>query len=299
MGGTAHLVAVGAGPAAIEAGRRRLADLEARWSRFRPDSEISRLNGAAGRPCIVSADTILLVERSVDGWLATAGAFDPTVLPALESAGYDRDFQSLAADPRPAGPPAPAPGCLGIRVDQATRMVFVPAGTALDPGGIGKGLAADLAVEEMLAAGATGACVNVGGDLRVAGEPPGPDGWVIGVEDPGDPGRELDRLRLQAGGVATSGTGYRRWSRAGRDMHHLIDPGLGIPALRPNALAMALAGTGWWAEVMTKVALLAGTGGPAALAGHGSTGMVVTADGEVLTTPGYGAFRCSPAGAAR
>jgi thiamine biosynthesis lipoprotein len=176
MGTQVELLTVSAPSGALAAAQRRLAELEARWSRFLPDSELSTLNRAAGRAVAVSSETLTLVALAVLGWRATAGRFDPTVLDALEAAGYDRSFDQLPAGrhdadgARPA--PGPAPGLAGIRIDAEAGTLTLPPGTRLDLGGIAKGYAADLLCAQLRAAGAAGACVNVGGDLRVSGTAP-------------------------------------------------------------------------------------------------------------------------------
>ena len=194
----------------------RLHTLEAKWSRFRPDSEISALNRADGASVVVSSETVELVARSVEAWHRTDGAFDPTVLPSLVAAGYDRDFGSLGADDDGSGRRArsgPAPGCGGIVIDGA--RVTLPAGVALDGGGIGKGLAADTVVDLVMSAGATGACVNVGGDLRVAGTAPGSDPWSVTVEHPlGGP--TLGTIDLHDEALVSSWRTRRTWGASGR-----------------------------------------------------------------------------------
>src|SRR5919199_2924381 len=100
MGTWGHVVVTGDGDGLLEAARRRILDLERRWSRFRPDSEISLLNAAAGRPVLVSSATAGLVARGVDAWKLTDGRFDSTVLPALVAAGYDRPFAAVRAGSR-------------------------------------------------------------------------------------------------------------------------------------------------------------------------------------------------------
>ena len=143
---------------------------EARWSRFRPTSELCRLNDAAGAPVVLSPGTFSLVARAVDAWRDTDGRYDPTVLAALQAAGYDRDFEALA---RTGGAvdhvPAATPGCGDVEVDDVVHAVRLPRGVALDLGGIGKGAAADEVSAELLAAGVPGVLgvlVNLGGDLR-------------------------------------------------------------------------------------------------------------------------------------
>src|SRR5688572_21518950 len=115
MGTEVHLVAVGAPAGALDRARRRVAALERRWSRLGEASDVSRLNRAAGEPVAVSPETVTLLELAIEGWRLTGGRFDPTVLPALVAAGYDRTFTEVAADPaaatRPARTPRPAAGC--------------------------------------------------------------------------------------------------------------------------------------------------------------------------------------------
>src|SRR5262249_52138131 len=156
-------------------------ELETLWSRFRPTSEVSVMNALAGMPVRVSRETIALVQRALDGVRLTGGRFDPTVLGAVVRAGYDRTYTEIVPDA--------APGddrCLGaplIEVDPVAGLVRVPAGVGFDPGGIGKGLAADVVARE-LADRVDGLCVNIGGDLRLLGAAPEGPAWGVEVEDP-------------------------------------------------------------------------------------------------------------------
>src|SRR5439155_18637591 len=140
---------------------------EAKWSRFRATSELCRLNDAAGAPVVVSPDTFALIARAVDAWRDTGGRYDPTVLAALEAAGYDRDFDAVARTGAPAtGERAPAPGCAEVEFDPMVSAVRLPHGVALDLGGIGKGAAADAVSAELFDAalpGVRGVLVNLGG----------------------------------------------------------------------------------------------------------------------------------------
>jgi thiamine biosynthesis lipoprotein len=129
-----------------------------------------------------------------------------------------------------------------------------------DPGGIGKGLAADLVSRELLAAGARGAVVNVGGDLRARGEPPDNATWDVAIADPAQPGRELLRVGLRDGAVATSSRVRRRWQHTQGEAHHLIDPRTGAPTRTAHATVVAIAQDGWWAEVVAKAVLIGGFG---------------------------------------
>jgi FAD:protein FMN transferase len=287
MGTRAHVIVVG-GPAGLaDVAVARIEQLEGLWSRFRPGSDTSRLNRGAGARVPVSRDTAELVERAVAGWRLTAGAFDPTLLGPVIRAGYDRTFELIPERTRP-GRSNAEPGCAGI--ETGPGWVRLPAGSGFDPGGIGKGLAADMVAAELLAAGARGVCVNLGGDLRVAGE--GPDGgtWTVDVEHPGA-AEPIARIGLGDGAVATSTTLRRRWHTDGEPRHHLIDPRTGVPSDTGVDLAAVVAGQAWAAEVLAKAVLLAGWGGaPRVLAGTGAEALTVAAGGRVRTTPGLAAY---------
>lgn len=293
MGSDAHVVVVseGDGDPLVAAAWARIDELESRWSRFRADSEVSTLNRCAGRPVTVSGDTITLVHHALAAWRLTGGCFDPTVGAALVAHGYDRDLADVVATGGPAPERAePAPGPTGIVLDGAAHTVMVPTGVTFDPGGIGKGLGADLVAAELLAAGAAGALVNLGGDVRVSGTPPGPAGWVISLPDPLRAGCELARVALPGGGVATTSNLRRRWSTPRGTAHHLIDPVTGRPAETDVVAATVVAAEAWSAEALAKLAFLAG---PSALHGRDDAhAVVVTRDGRRHATPGLaGAVR--------
>ena len=275
MGGEAHVAIVG-DPSLMHVARRRLGDLEDRWTRFR-NSELVRMNALAGVPARVSDETFVLVQRSIAAWRATGGAFDPTVLGTMVGSGYDRTFDAIGRDPRPAGDGAPSPGPGGVLLDARARTVTLPAGVGIDPGGIGKGLAADIVSEELLQAGAEGALVSVGGDLRVRGAAPSGASWTVTVQDPYAPAREMARLALADGGVATSSRLRRRWRRGGRELHHLVDPATGRPADGAVDAATVVAGAAWWAEALATAAVVGGRAEP--VLGRAST-IVVEACGR-------------------
>ena len=270
----------------------RLAELESRWSRFRPDSEVSLLNAAAGTPVEVSAETVHLVRRSIDAWRLSAGFVDGTELAAVVAAGYDRSFEQIPEDRTPTtGPAAPrslaGPG--DIVIDG--RAVAIPAGCGFDPGGIGKGLAADLVSAELVTAGATGACVNVGGDLRVRGDTPRRrGGWTVAVEHPHRPS-PIALVGLTDGGVASSTTLRRRWLVGGQVRHHLIDPRTGLPSESDVAFCSVVADAAWTAETIAKAVLLRGGPHPFDLIeGTGIEALVVDHHGAVTCSPGFARF---------
>jgi FAD:protein FMN transferase len=289
MGTQVELLAVGAPSGALAAARRRLAELEARWSRFRPNSEISTLNRAAGRPVAVSPETLTLLALAVLAWQATAGRFDPTILDALEAAGYNRSFDQLPAGPpgadraRPA--PGPAPGLTGLRIDAESGTVTLPARTRLDLGGIAKGYAADLLCAQLQAGGAAGACVNIGGDLRVSGTAPGAGPWMVAVPHPH--GGQAATLQLTGGAAATSSPLQRAWQAGGRPAHHLIDPHTSQPAQTGILQVTVIAAEAWRAEVAAKAAFLAGLPDALPLAtGLGAEALIIDHSGGIHLTAG-------------
>lgn len=287
MGSEAHVVTVGDGPDPEEV-LDGLAELEHRWSRFDPGSELSRLGRSAGRPAVASPETCELVGCCVEAWHATAGRFDPTVIAALESLGYDRDFDRVPAGTHPPGlpPPGPAPGLGGVGLDRSSGLVWLPEGVRIDPGGLGKGLAADLTALDAVRAGADGygLLVSVGGDLRVAGAAPR-EGWEVEVDHLRGPGA---RLNLRSGGLATSSVLRRRWTGPEGTRHHVLDPRTGRPAVGPVVSVSVVAAAGWWAEVLATVLLLDGGTDGAGVSGDllaGAGAFLTLADG---TTTGLG-----------
>ena len=205
MGTTVEVMVLG-GPRDSTGRARRVAidELEAKWSRFRPSSELSRLNEAGGAPDRrVGAD----VRRDPRGGRGVAhhrGSFDPTILRSLEAIGYDRDFASVERHgPALRSRKRRSPGCAGIELDPIVSAVRLPPRSRVDLGGIGKGLAADLVAGALVEAGAEGVLVNLGGDARVAGRPPRPEGWIIECENPLAAGSRA-RSASRAGAVCTS-----------------------------------------------------------------------------------------------
>ncbi|MCU1352624.1 MAG: thiamine biosynthesis lipoprotein ApbE [Acidimicrobiales bacterium] len=287
MGTDVHVVIVGGDAGLLDAARARIDELERRWSRFRDVSEVSQLNERAGELLAVSAETRLLVTRAIEAWEVTGGRFDPTVLGDVVRAGYDRSYDTMEADVAP-GFSTQFRGCSDIVVEGAG--VRLPSGTGFDPGGIGKGLAADLVVAEAMGAGAAGACVNLGGDLRAAGTSPDGQAWTIAVGHPWqrDP---ITRLGLAAGAVATSTTLRRAWRVDGRPAHHVVDPETGVPAETGIELATVVTGEGWLAEALATSVLLGDPSDPFDVVRRcGAEALAVTGDGTVLATAGLPQF---------
>ncbi|MGH1494184.1 MAG: FAD:protein FMN transferase [Acidimicrobiales bacterium] len=306
MGTTAEILANGIDHASLVGCATILEDLEARWSRFLPTSEISQLNRAARRaqqsgfdsvPVVVSDDTFRLIAMAIDLWEQTDGVFDPTIGVSMEAAGYDRSFELLDAQhaPRREQAPAgyqPAPGAGDIVLDEPLSAVRIPAGVVIDLGGIAKGVAVDLLAEHLLSIGAQGCCVNIGGDLRALGTPPRPEGWQVAIDCPG--AAEPVTVGLVAGAVCTTSKSKRRWRAAGAAggvEHHLRDPATGAPLESGVTSVTVIGARATQAEVLCKVAFAAGVErGPGLVERQGATGLIVGDDGTVSAMCGLDAF---------
>ncbi|MFN8051445.1 MAG: FAD:protein FMN transferase [Acidimicrobiales bacterium] len=252
MGTTAHVMLNG-GSLTPEDVVDELDRLESCWTRFRADSELNRLNAAAGRITVVSPTLLTLVEHLVSASRLTGGRFDPTMRDQIAGLGYDRTYRQLPSDAPAAGETRPAERCDDIVVVSSTSTVLLPAGTALDPGGLGKGLAADLAADLAMSAGAHGVLVEIGGDIVTRGDAPGGGLWRIEIPAVGDRPEQIAELR--DGAVATSDTDVRTWVRGGELHRHILDPATGR-SLQRGLTATVVAGAGWWAEAVATAAIV-------------------------------------------
>jgi thiamine biosynthesis lipoprotein len=277
-------------PSAKAAVDEVLRDIDQACSRFRDDSELSRLNSAAGREVRVSRLLATAIGHALRAAAVSDGAVDPTVGTAMRVAGYDVDFASVS----PEGEPlsiivAPVPGWRRVRLSEASATVLLPRGVELDLGATAKAFAADLAAAAALAAmDGGGVLVNLGGDIAVAGQPP-PDGWSIQVSDdsndPVDAGAE--RISVRSGGVATSSTRVRRWRRGSVEMHHIIDPRTGSPADSPWRLVTAAAATCVDANTASTAAIVLGAAAVGWLERHRLPARLVGVDDVVWRVAGW------------
>ena len=295
MGCAASVEVVGGDSSLLDLAVQRVAHLERCWTRFDASSDVSRLNAAAGAPVSVDAATVVLLDAMVQAHGVTARAFDPTLLAPL--VGLDDPATGTTGTPSSATVPLPPwlrprGEVDGIAVDRSTSVARLPVGTALDAGGIGKGLAADIVAESLLSDGAAGAMVCIGGDLRVIGDAPHAHGWRVGVADARDHELDAEVIGLTDGGVATSGTLRREWvDRRGVQRHHLIDPDTLRPTHRDSIVQVTvIAGTAAWAEAHTKLVVVRGAGALAQLAGIGLAARIVLADGGVVVNDTWRRF---------
>jgi thiamine biosynthesis lipoprotein len=264
-----------------------LLHLEGLWSRFEPGSDISALNHAQGAAQRVSEETVTLVDLARSGFAATRGAFDPTILGDLERAGYDRTFPAMTAASVAAATSGLQRGMQHVVLDPTRASVQLPEGVGFDAGGIGKGLAADLAVERLLSLGARGVCVNIGGDARASGVPPTAKRWSFAIASPFN-GEQLTAAEFTDGAIATSSTVVRRWHSNEQTRHHLIDPRSGRPVDNDIVMATVVAARGWQVEVLTKAIFVAGTDrGLRLVEDVGAEAFVILRDGTTVETTGW------------
>lgn len=262
--------------------------MEDRLSRFRPHSELSRLNARASQVVPVSPWLWEVLLCALEGAQRTGGLYDPTVLDALEAAGYDRTFHEMADDDRPPRPLAPSrKDWRAIRLDPDGRCVTLPPGVRLDFGGIAKGWAAERAADLLAPLGPS--LVDAGGDIAVRGNLPGLSGWPIGVADPREASKDLTLLLVSDRGVATSGVDYRRWQRGGMVQHHIIDPHRRRPAETDLLSVTVVAPNAMQADLHALVALLLGSeaGWQYLTRQRDVEGLLIHEDGIQLASPGF------------
>ena len=288
-----------------------LALVDATYSRFRPDSELSLLNARQGEAARVSPLLARAVGSALRAAAATDGLVDPTVGRAVRAAGYDADLATVRSAGGARGASAPADlaapsgagastgagapsgpvvrleriaGWRAVRMDATAATITLPRGVELDLGSTGKALAAELgatAAAASLPAGA-GVLLGLGGDIALAGTVPD-GGWRISVGDDSaaDP-RDLDEVVALAGGaIATSSTTVRRWRRDGAELHHIVDPRTGAPATGPWRTATVVAATCTDANAAATAAIIRGADAPAWLARFGLAARLVAHDGSI------------------
>ena len=285
-------------PADIE---ELFATCEHSFSRFGDSAELVQLNRSPQPVCSVSDRLYAVLEAALWAARFTQGLYDPTLLDALEQAGYDRSFEMMVIRgqfewplPQPSlsvavRQPAMAGGAdwRSVHLLPELRTVRRPPGLRFDLGGIGKGWTVDRAADLLHGQGPY--LVNAGGDLYVAGKPEGRDGWLLELEHPLDPQATLARLHLHDAALATSTIAKRRWLQGEKRQHHLIDPRTRQPAQTDALSVSVVAQRTALAEVLAKVALLLGaeTGLDYLEAMPHCEGLVYRSDGQVLHTNGF------------
>ncbi len=236
-------------------------DGESRFTRFSEQSELSELNRSAGERFRASPDLFSVVSLARRFFHLTRGLFDPSILPDLKRAGYDRSmdllrqqgpaplFESLLAGERPS--------LSEMDLDEADHTILLPPGMALDLGGIAKGWIAEQAAN-ILSSVSTASVVDAGGDMFLVGLPSGLEQWPVELEDPLQPENTLISLKVNPGAIATSTVTKRVWKQADKNRHHIIDPRTHAPALSDWISVTVVAPHAYEAEVFAKALLIAG-----------------------------------------
>jgi FAD:protein FMN transferase len=276
--------AVGAARAEVEA---ELEAIDRACSRFRADSELSRVNAGAGRLVAVSPLLMGALQVALRAAELTGGDVDPTVGECLVLAGYDRDWRLLSGHCEETPPAVTArvrAGWRTIVLDRAACSVCIPAGVRLDLGATAKAWAADRSARAAAAASECGVLVSLGGDIATAGAAP-EGGWQIRVTDDhrSDLSAPGQTVAIRSGGLATSSTAVRRWRRGGQTMHHIIDPATGAPVEGAWRTVSVAAADCTEANIASTGALVRGGAALGWLRGLGLPARLTDTDGRVAT----------------
>jgi FAD:protein FMN transferase len=257
-------------------------------SRFRPDSDLERVNATPGLWVRAGSPLMEALRVALRAAALTDGDVDPTVGASLVRMGYDRDFAAMDRF-LPAGRPGPpAPGWRRIEVDRAASSIRIPVGSRLDLGATAKAFAADRAARAASdAVDGRGVLVSLGGDLASVGRPPDGD-WTVDLADAHDGAPERGHaVRIHAGGLATSSTTVRRWVRGGTPVHHLIDPTTGTPAAEVWKTVSVAAGSCVDANVAATASIVRGEAAPSWLHQLGMPARLVRPDGRITYVAGW------------
>lgn len=226
------------------------------FSRFRNDSELSRLNTHAGAFFSVSEPLWQVIQQALSAAQISGGLVTPTVLDALIEAGYACSFEQLPAQQVLSSKTARVLNWQDIECNEHQRSVRLPRGTRLDLSGFAKGWCADQAVRRLSVHAP--ALMDAGGDIAVSGAMADGGGWCVAIADPFAPDLDLHQITLHSGGVATSGRDYRQWQVGERVHHHIIDPRTAQPAHTDVMSATVIAASASAAEMAAKVLLILG-----------------------------------------
>jgi thiamine biosynthesis lipoprotein len=272
---------------------RELAAIDKTCSRFRPDSELVRLNARSGERGAVGELLLEALSTALRAASATDGLVDPTIGRTLRLAGYDRTFRVVRSRDGGMRPTfVRDPDWTSIELDVERRTVRVPRGVELDLGATAKALAADRAARNTHAATGIGVLVSLGGDIATAGAPAG--GWPVRIADdnaepPDSPG---PAVLVTGGGLATSGTTVRRWASAAGTLHHIIDPRTGRPASTHWRTASVTAASCVDANTASTAAIVLGDAAGDWLRERKLPARLVRYDGFVQTVAGWPAEPC-------
>jgi thiamine biosynthesis lipoprotein len=291
--GTTAVVFVANG-AALEDARaaceRIIADVDNACSRFRADSDLTRVNENCGAWVSASSTLLDAIAVAIGAAESTDGLVDPTVGRAMCDMGYDRNFADIIrTGVTPEVRVQRVPGWQCVELDRSRGRVRVPSGVALDLGATAKAWCADRAANAAAEVTGVGVAIGLGGDLAFVGTPP-IDGWRVRVTD--DHRASMDEpegqtISMLGGGLATSGTSVRRWTRGDDAFHHIIDPRRGQPAAAVWRTISVAAPSCTQANIASTSAVVLGVDAPRWLAERELPARLVGAAGSVIYVGGW------------
>ncbi len=276
-------------PAALAVVKDELQAIDHACSRFREDSELTKLNESAGRPVTVSPLLFEALEVGLRAADVTDGDVDPTIGRAISALGWDLDFSVVVSRREPPTiEVVPASGWRSIAIDKARRTARVPRGVSVDLGATAKALASDRCASAVAAATGAGTLISLGGDIAVAGRVP-PGGWPVLVTDDH---RSVTAAHSQAiaifdGGLATTSTTVRRWRAGGVERHHILDPRSGLPVDDVWRTVSVSAASCVDANIASTAAVVRGEAALPWLEEAGLPARLVRVDGSVAYTAGW------------
>ena len=279
----------------MQAAKAFIPECEQRFSRFLPASELSELNRSAGEWVQLSDDLMEILLLSMKYHIETQGIFDPSILPDLKQAGYDRSMDEIRAKGSKTETPASKRTSRSvyreIELDLPRSQVRLPQGMEIDLGGIAKSWIVKKAAQ-LLHSYVPACGVSAGGDILFIGHPEDGLEWDIFLEDPRDPMQMLTQLHVSEGAVATSSVMKRTWSQGEKVRHHLIDPHTGESAQTDWLSVTVIAPDVIAADVYAKAILIGGEGELSNLldAGPDVTFIAVDPNGNMLGSPNYKDF---------
>lgn len=230
---------------------------EAAFSRFRPDSLVSRVNTLAGRDGVDLDDEAESLFALVD-WFhwSTGGLFDPSALPLMKLWDYHNPAPRI---PERAAVDAARERVGWEKVIHRNRRLMLPeAGMGIDVGGIGKEYAVDTVLQMGVARGFPSMHVNFGHDLRVTGPAPQGGPWLVGLEDPRQPGTCWGGVAVTQQAVTTSGDYLRFFEADGKRYGHILDPRTGWPVAHGCQSVTVVAPTCTEAGILSTTAMIMG-----------------------------------------
>jgi len=264
-------------------------ELESKWSRFIPDSEVMLLNNNPDSMHEVSDATLRLVSEMKLGFELTQGLYSGNVMGDLIDLGFAASRTNSANVTNWTAMSAGSKNLSDVAINLDLKSVSVPRGVAIDAGGIGKGLAADLMNDYAMKLGAMGVAVFAGGDVAIKGMAIAAAGWKVNISDPRNSSDFIAAVSLSRGGLATSSP--KGWEND--NSHHIIDPRTHKSSDSDVLQATVIAQNASQAEMLAKMCvILQSNEGLARIDDLGAAALIVDKTNQVHTSQNWGKFSC-------